>query len=353
MKVPEPRKLPSGSYNVRLNLGGEFLSITCAKPEECKAQARLIKSEYLAGKRQLVSRTAKNYTLREAQDEYIKTHKAVLSPATVRSYTIYARTRFKAYQNKKLADIDFQKIINEELEVVSEKTVKNAWGLIRPALDNIGFPVPSVRLAKAPINEIAFLMPDEIKPFLTALKGKSYEIPVLMLLHGLRMSEVRGMQWENVDLKNNLMTVHGALVRGENGNTLKMQNKNETSTRSVPILIPRLAELLKQNRQPSGAVARIGATTLLDDVKRNCKHAGVTIVTPHGLRHSFASLCYYLQIPDRQIQEWGGWKDSTTLHRVYIRIANATRTESAKKVTGFFTKSDTKIDTAIQDTSKT
>jgi len=338
MKVPSPKKLPSGSWHVRLRLGGEDLSVTRATKDECKAAAIEIKSDYLLGRRNAVTKAARELTLKEAQSRYIKHSKATLSPSTLRSYEIYSKTRFPDYQQVKLKDLDFQEMIDAELAEKSPKTVKNAWSLVRSSLEHVGYPVPKVRLAPVPINEIPFLQPSEIMPFCDALVGRSYEIPALMLLHGLRLSEMRGLTWDNVDLKNGVMTVKGALVRGPDGEVNKKQNKNATSTRPVPIMIPRLLKLLKTADGKAGPVVVIGAGTMLDDVKRACKRAGVTEVTCHGLRHSFASLCYYLEIPERQIQEWGGWKDRATLHRIYIRLTAAGRSEAQTKVTSFFGK---------------
>ena len=338
MKEPKPQKLPSGNYRVRLRLGDEDISITRATPEECRAAALEVKTEYKLGKRIAASKEARELTLKEVQDRYIEKNKAVLSPSTLRAYKIYAEKRFPAYQKTKLKDLDFQQVIDDELDLKSEKTVKNAWGLLRTSLEAAGYPVPKVRLDPVPVNEIPFLQPAEIAPFCDALAGRSYEIPALMLLHGLRLSEMRGLTWGNIDLKNGVMTVKGALVRGPDGDVNKKQNKNATSTRPVPIMIPRLLELLKAADSKAGPVVVIGAGTMLDDVKRACKRAGVTEVTCHGLRHSFASLCYYLEIPERQIQEWGGWKDRATLHRIYIRLTAAGQSEAQAKVTSFFGK---------------
>lgn len=340
MKVPKPRKLPSGSYFIQLRLGGESISVTASTDTECIRQAQLIKAEYLAGKRQdeAAVKSAGSITLQQALDQYIDKHQAVLSPPTYRVYKIYSRKRFPAYRNKKLSDIEWQGMINEELSLVSEKTVKNAWGLVTPALRYAGYPVPNVKLATVPVNEIPFLQPEEIAPFCEAVKGRSYEIPVLLELHGLRLSEVRGLDWKNVNLKTGVITVRGALVRGADGEVEKKTNKNRTSSRPVPIMIPQLKDALEAVENKTGKVTDIYSSTLLDDVKRACQRAGVTVVTNHGLRHSFASLCYYLEIPDRQIQEWGGWKDKTTLHRIYIRLAASMQTSSADKFTHFFNK---------------
>ena len=338
MKVPEARKLKSGSWFIQLRLGGESISVTAPTEKECRRQAQHIKAEYLAGKRESTAaiKKAGSITLQQAFDNYIEKHKAVLSPSTHRVYQIYSQKRFPEYRHRKLSDIDWQEMINDELLLVSEKTVKNAWGLVTPSLKFAGYPVPEVKLTSVPVNEIPFLQPEEIVPFCDALKGRSYEIPALLELHGLRLSEVRGLDWKNVNLKTGMITVHGALVRGADGEVEKQTNKNRTSSRPVPIMIPQLKDALEAVEDKNGKVAPICGTSLLDDVRRTCKRAGVTEVTNHGLRHSFASLCYYLEIPERQIQEWGGWKDRYTLHKIYIRLAASMQTSSADRFAQFF-----------------
>lgn len=341
MKIPKINKLPSGNYNVVLRLDGECISITRSTSTECRQEAQLIKSEYLAGRRQKISADAKQMTLREIQERYVEKYKAVLSPSTARSYKIYYQKRFPNYQGKKLPDIDWQEMINTELDDVSQKTIRNAWSLVCASLKDVKYPVPSVKLAAVPVNEIPFLQPEEILPFCDAIKGRSYEIPCLLMLHGLRLSEVRGLDWKNVDLTTNTLTIKEARVRGENGNVTKNTNKNKSSSRTVPIMIPQLVTALNAVTDKSGSVACIDGGTLLDDVKRACKRAGVTEVSCHGLRHSFASLCYFLKdIPDRQIMLWGGWASSATLHKIYIRLTEKGQTDAKDSFTSFFAQKE-------------
>lgn len=345
MKIPKAKKLKSGNYNITLRLDGECISITRSTDAECRQEAQVIKAEYLAGKRQRISADAKKMTLREVQECYVEKYKTALSPSTVRSYTIYYKKRFPDYQEKKLPDITWQEMINKELEDSSQKTVKNAWSLVSSALKDVKYPVPEVKLAAVPVNEIPFLQPEEIIPFCEAVKGRTYEIPCLLMLHGLRLSEVRGLAWKNVDLANNTITIKESLVRGEDGNVTKNTNKNKSSSRTVPLMIPQLITALNAVNDKTGKVVNIGATTILDDVKRACHRAGVTEVTPHGLRHSFASLCYYLKdIPDRQIQTWGGWRTPDTLHKVYIRLTAAGQSEAKDSFTKFFQNADENAD---------
>lgn len=335
MKVPKARKLPSGNWFIQLRINGVSIPITAETETECELIATLKKAELLAGKTH-IQRTPKETTLQEAILKYIQTREKTLSPATIRSYTIYAKTRFKDYQAKKLSQINWQSMIDDELDIASEKTVKNAWALVKPSLELIGYPVPNVNLAKPVIKDLTFLQPEEIKPFCKALEGRTYEIPALLALHGLRLSEIRGLTWKNVDLQKGMIFVSGARVRGIAGDVDKKTNKNDTSSRYVPIMIPRLKTVLEDVPDKTGKVAVIGANTLLDDVKRTCSRAGVTECTTHDLRRSFASLCFFLQIPSKQIQEWGGWKDDKVLNKIYIKLSTSMKTESQTKFTSFF-----------------
>ena len=54
-------------------------------------------------------------------------------------------------------------MINDELEDVSEKTVKNAWGLVTPSLKSAGFPVPDLK-RMGPAGLMEFLIrPDDCR----------------------------------------------------------------------------------------------------------------------------------------------------------------------------------------------
>ena len=336
MKIPKVEKLPSGHWFCRLRIDGVSIPITAETETECKQLAYLKKSELIAGKSR-IQHTPKETTLRTALAKYIEKRKATISPSTYDRYLQMKDGRFKDYLDMPLGKIPFQKMIDDELTVASEKTVRNAWGLVRPALKNAGFPVPDVKLAAVPVKEIAFLQPEEIKPFCKAVKGRSYEIAALLGLHGLRMSEVKGLTWDNIDLKHSIIKVRGAYVKGHDGFVDKETNKNASSTRTVPIMIPQLTKALEAVENKTGKVVTIYHTSLNRDIQRACERAGVTVITYHGLRHSFASLCFHLRtIPMEQIMRWGGWSNDATLKKIYIHLAASAEDENKAAFTGFF-----------------
>lgn len=339
MKVPEPRKLKSGTWFCQLRLGGESITVSARSAKECKAQAAIIKAEYLAGRQPTPKATpsAADLTLKQCVDAYIERYKKALSPSTVRGYEKTIARRFKAYHDRIAAKIDFQQMVNDEIGEVSEKTVQNAWGLVASSMRDAGLVVPSVKLPKVPVKEIPFLQPEEIKPFCKAAAGTKVEIPALLELHGLRRSEALALEWKDIDLKRKLIHIRGAVVKDSDGKYVKKAtNKNRTSTRTIPIMIPQLIDAFKAVGDKNGRVVTISGDAMNAGVKRACERAGVTVVTNHGLRHSFASLGYHLGISERQLMQLGGWADYHTMHKIYIRVSESSEKAAENKIADFF-----------------
>lgn len=337
MKVPEPRKLSSGTWFIQLRLDGVSIPVTANTKTECTRQAQLIKSEYLAGHRKFDKATV---TLGEAIDTYIEKYEPVLSPSTVMGYNTIRKYRFQDYMPRKISEIgDWQAMINAELLTVSEHTVRNSWGLVSASLRDIGIPAPPVKLPRLPVNEMAYLEPEEIPLFLAAIEGDPAEIEILLELHSLRRSEMMTViQNDRIDLKHNTITVAGAIVPGKDHKLVsKKTNKSRGSTRTVPIMIPRLAALVKEYKDAGEPIPVHGNTMILKHVHAACARAGVTDVTNHGLRHTFAVLGYSVGISERALMELGGWDDPDTMHKIYIRVAQRDRERAKNKIAEFFT----------------
>lgn len=331
MTVPKPRRLSSGNYFIQMRLGGESVSVTAPTSKECTREASYIKAEYLAGKRapkQEPVEEVKLPTLSSLIDQYINSKSNTLSPSTVRGYRAIQKNRFKATMERSVSDItedEWQSITNKEAALCSPKTLKNSFAFIRTVLQSEAkIKIPEVTLPGSVSNETAFLTPDEIKLFVEAVKDTKYAIPTLLALSSLRISEIYALQWENIAKNPKFVRVAGAVVLDEDHRfTKKKQNKNSSSTRNVPIFIPELAAAIERDRQPSGRVVTMKQNTLRLGIHKICKEAGITDVTVHGLRHSFASLAYHLRIPERIAMEIGGWANINTMQKVYTHIAKS------------------------------
>lgn len=329
---------------MRLRLGGESIPITARTEKECIRQAQLIKAEYKAGKRKPEKIVEKKLpTLSEAIDNYIDARKSSLSPATLREYGAIKRNRFQGLMGRSLSDLsdrDYITACQQEAAQVSAKTLKNAWGFIRSVVgETTGSPPPNVTLPQVVPNERPFLDADQIRVFIQAVHGTSVEIPALLALSSLRRSEILALRWENVDLKHRRILVKGAKVPGPTGSMVeKPENKNRSSTRYVPILMDELMDALTAIQQPTGHVVKCSANTMWTNINKICEAHKIPKVGVHGLRHSFASLAYHLNIPEKITMEIGGWSDNQTMRKIYTHIGQKDMEKYIDAFGGFFQK---------------
>ena len=345
MKIPKARKLPSGTWRIQLRLGGESINVNARTEKECVRLAQITKAEYLAGKRQAPPESEpeaeKLPTLREAIDDYIKGRSNILSPSTIRGYEYIKKHRFAGIMDRSLSDLteaDYLAACNQEATLCAAKTLKNAWGLIGSVIKaTTGQSAPEMPLPQVVPNEIPFLDPDQIKTFVSAVQGDPCEIPLLLALSSLRRSECLALRWENVDLQNSRIRVKGAAVYGPDEKLVqKPTNKNTSSARWVPILIPELKEALTAAKQPTGLVVTRSATNIRRRLEIICRENDLPRLSIHGLRHSFASLAYHLQVPEQVTMEIGGWSDIQTMRKIYTHIAQSDISRYEHAFSGFF-----------------
>lgn len=325
MKVPEPRKLASGSWFIQLRLGGESISVTNPNKQKCIKEAEAIKAQYRLDKR-LAPKTAPSPTLSEAIDRYISAKSNTLSPLTIRGYRIIQQNRFQSTMSRRLDKIDpqeWQLILNREAALCSPKTLKNAWGLIRSVVFfATGTLLPKVNLPAAVPSNRPYLLPEEIKPFIQAVKDTKYAVPLLLALSSMRISEISALDWSEIPDNPDFIHTQGSVVLDEHNKwQKKAQNKNASSSRNVPILIPDLSAAIERDRKPSGPVLAMTQNNLRCALHKICKENDLPDITPHCLRHSFASLAYHLQIPEQIAMEIGGWSDRETMRKIYTHIS--------------------------------
>ena len=336
MKIPEPRKLSSGNYFIQLRLNGVSVPVTADTVKECKQQAQLIKAEHLAGRKTIKRSSAK--TLNEAIDSYINSRSNALSPSTIRGYRTIQKCYLQDQMKKKLKDIkNWQGVINAEAERLSPKTVKNTWRFICSVLRENGIEAPKILLPQIPPKERPWLDYEQIKTFLKAINGEDCELAALLALHSLRRSEIIGLTTKSINTANNTITIAGSKVLDEHGDLIKKNtNKNNSSTRTIPIMIPRLLEVYTASEHDDGDLMHCNPNTMYKQINRICERAGLPEVGVHGLRHSFASLGYHLKISEMDIMWMGGWSNPDTVHKIYTHLAEKDKLTAQNKMAEFY-----------------
>ena len=328
--MPKPRQLRSGAWNIELRAEGQ--SITEATAELCEAKARAIRAGFIEAKK-----AAPKMTVDAALEAYIKSRE-LLSPSTLRGYEAIRRTRFKAISDKDINAVDWQNAINAEAKYCSPKTLKNAWGLFSSALKSAGVDPGEVTLAQVASKDLPWLDYEQIKTFLEAVKYEPCELGALLALHSLRRSEIYALTAADVDLAKGLIRVEGAAVLDADNNlTQKDTNKNETSRRTVPIMIPRLREILPEaiTTADGGALVQGSLNPLYVQINRVCDAAGLPRVGVHGLRRSFASLAYHLRWSELETMRVGGWSDYKTMRKFIPSLPNEIRARRRRRWSSF------------------
>lgn len=333
IKVPTPKRLPSGSWNIVLRAEG--VSVTEPTREKCLARARALRAGFLTEQK---ARAARGLTLGEAIDKYVEDYGKALSPSTVRGYVKIRKTRFPQKINAPLSDLTgWQAAIDAAKSEYAPKTVFNSWGLVKTVMRENGVTPPAVKLPQKMKRELPWLSSDEILRFIDAIHGKKFEPAALLALHSLRLSEIFALTWGDIDLEHQLVHVSGARVRDRNDRyIIKRENKSETSRRTVKIMIPRLSTCLAENRAAGLPPVPSSQHGLTDSINAVCQREGLPQCGTHGLRRSFASLAYHLKMSELEAMQLGGWSDPHVMHEAYIRLEKADRLKAENEMEQFY-----------------
>lgn len=336
MKIPKARKLPSGSWCIRVQINGAKHCITRPTEKACIAEAVALKVgiKEAEKKRDVL-------TVRQAIDEYIGSRESILSPSTVAGYRNIQRLRFQSMMERDIRTItqsQWQRAVNMEARAISGKTLKNSWMFIAAVIYDLTGERVTLRLPQVIPADRPWLTPEQILVFVAAIKGDRVEIPALLALSSLRRSELLNLRWTDIDLDEELIKVAGAAVYDENRQLVrKKQTKNRSSRRIVP-MIPPLVEALERAERKDEYIVTGDPNALANRINRICERNGLPQVGFHGLRHSFASLALHVGMKEETAMKIGGWSDYQTMKKIYTHISERDMHQETQNYMNFFTQ---------------
>lgn len=156
---------------------------------------------------------------------------------------------------------------------------------------------------------------------------------LLSLYAGLRVGEVCGLKWENIDLENGIISIDSSVERIKNVNKencssktvlILTDTKSETSNRTIPISKV-LQKILLKNKQNNNRFVIEGKShpyadprTLQYAFKKCLKECDLPEVNYHALRHTFATRCVEAGVDIKSLSEILGHSNVNITLNTYV-----------------------------------
>ncbi|MGG5737781.1 tyrosine-type recombinase/integrase [Bacillus cereus group sp. IBL03679] len=177
----------------------------------------------------------------------------------------------------------------------------------------------------------------EVKQFLLHSQESRYHIGYLLAITtGMRLGEVLGLRWQDVDFNNHTVTINQTLGHD---NKIKASAKNNSSKRTIPIPLEVIEELKKRKLQINKDKLRIGPayhdldlitcnnlgkvttrSTFTSHFNKVIENAGIKKIKFHDTRHTHATLLLKQGVHPKVVSERLGHSDISLTLRIYSHV---------------------------------
>lgn len=314
MKIPTPKKLPSGNWMIQVMINGKRINKVFRTKNECIRYAVDIKTE------KANSVSFDKLTIGKAADQYIELKRPVLSPSTIFYYKKIRKNLMNGIADLRIADINADKVqqwINELSQSgKAPKTIHNAHGFLYSILSKYDITLKTTLPQRIPAD---INIPSEHEAMLIAeySVGTKYELPIKLAMYmGLRVSEILGLQWNDYD--GTFLKIRRAIVTGENGEVEK-STKTISGNRILRVPMP-IKTLLDNTEHTDAHITNLSSKAIYNGFCRICKKANVPHFRFHDLRHFYASLMLAEGIPNKYSMRQMGHVSDNMLKKTYQHI---------------------------------
>lgn len=362
-----------GRYEARALINGIKIQLYNFNLKELKAEFEKRKEEAKQG----VDKKLSNITLDEWFEEWFTRYKVPkIKETSINPMKTKYRANFgRLIGNMKVADIrnmDIQDVINTmQREGKATSSMRDALGRIRECLESaknnriisenpcFDITVPWENVAK----ERRFLSQEEQNRFLKQVENNWYkEMFYIMFLTGMRIGEVGGLKWEDVDFKNKCININRSLsCQYESGvKTVRLTApKTHNSYRKIPFMGEAEEMFLFQKKKQEKIKRELGkryrsdgefsdlvfVTSMGSPVFRHHAEKEVKKVVkaineqeafdsvreqrephyfedlyPHAIRHTFCSRCFQLNMNPKVVQKLMGHQHYSTTIDIYTHV---------------------------------
>lgn len=261
-------------------------------------------------------------------------------------------------------------LINDGLSPSSAKTVIQTFGTClkyakkNKLIYNLPNEIEYVPVKKA---KVQFWTKEQIDFFLNEIKDHYLYTPIFIdVLTGLRIGEICGLRWGDIDLENGILTVRNQITNDENYHAVLLTSKLKTPSSYRKITLPQVLinylKSIKNNALDSEFVTlnRKGLTnkptTLstdfsryiskyklpLDEIrktnpeKNSSNYIQLPKISFHGLRHTHATLLIFNGENIKVVSERLGHKSITVTLDTYTHIMDDMKNNTATLLNNLF-----------------
>ena len=310
-------------------------------------------------------------TVSEWLEIWIKDYQGDNSELTVLKYRSITRNNFAptigAVKLTKLSPVHIRRFLTAmKAKDLSQVTISNYLRILKTALNAA---VEAKLIKESPANGISIsrgkvksfhvvdksMFPDFIK---AANETKYGNELALMLYTGLRVGELRGLRWSDIDFAANTMSIRRQL-HPKSQTTKRITAPKYDEERTVYLPQPAITVLktqrVKQNEQRLAAGAEWvdndvthdlvfrmetgvehGEKTIADAVRNVGSAIGIPALHPHDLRHSYAVAALRSGADVKSVQHNLGHKTSSMTVDIYAAYSEDAGKESAQKLSDYF-----------------
>lgn len=310
-------------------------------------------------------------TFSDVYEHWLDTYKL-----TVREHTLMCvESLFKAHILPILGDTPIQKITARQCQLMVNSLAQSNLTAIKnytvQASRIFEFAISMDYISKNPFNKVIipkvkkaskppkFYTRDELELFMVTAQKQCppqfYTLFRLLAFSGIRIGEASALTWNDIDFDSAAITINKTVTHLKNGKTTVSDPKTKSSNRTVYIDKKTLVilqqwqnmqriELLKQgvnaNSPQQLVFTNMTNSFIVRDtsdrwIKKISKESGVHPISPHGFRHTYATLAIQSGMNPKELQAQLGHSNIQTTLQIYTAITNEQRITTPDKFVSF------------------
>ncbi len=223
----------------------------------------------------------------------------------------------------------------------------------------VEWPVRILEVDEIENQEINFLSKEELKKLLDTSKEldnpKWYPFFRLLAFSGLRRGEALALTWKDIDFSNNKISITKTLTLGLENEPIVQSPKTRESIRIIDMDQTTMDTLKEWKNKQHNIYLPLGFNTLKDKqlvfsslnnsfivfsapghrLSYLTKKAGITSISPHGLRHTHCSLLFEAGAAIQDVQDRLGHSDIRTTMNIYNHISKSKKVETIEKLVDY------------------